>query len=228
MSFDKIRYYREVDVMREGFRETVHLQKTGVGADQHVYLKGHDIGSIEKHDGGILVHLPGPLNPRTGKATTAVRRTEQDALNLLLDLYEQDHPPQPRTFADITVRQQGLMTPEQLAEVRHNSYAHLHQNVDHEVQPFPDTCGITEHNRREVLEGTVTPVLNPRPRDPRTYLLTASMGILTGLAPSEQDFIDQQPPGTKVGLVREMFAFSPEHVDPGPEPDAQTTTDPTN
>lgn len=180
MSFDENRYYREVDVMRDGYRDTVRLQKTGIGADIHVYLKGQDIGSIEPFRLEVLVSLPGEQHPRTGMQRTAVRPTEQDALNLLLDVHEQER-------------------------------AHA------------DGCHISRHHHREVREGVVTPVLNPRHGGgPKTYLLTQSMGIITGLAPAEQDFIDRQPNGTKVGLVREMFAFDPDRldVDPGREPTA--------
>lgn len=91
-----------------------------------------------------------------------------------------------------------------------------------------DDCGIDQHMQRQVLEGLVTPVLNPRPGGgPKNYLLTESLGIITGLAPAEQDFIDRQPPGTKVGLVREMFAFDLDRLDtdPGPEPEPTGVSD---
>lgn len=188
MSFDPSRHYREVSVIRDGFREAVQLQKTGIGADIHVYLKGQDIGSIEPFRLEVLVSLPGEQHPRTGMQRTAVRPTEQDALNLLLDVHEQER-------------------------------AHA------------DGCHISRHHHREVREGVVTPVLNPRHGGgPKTYLLTQSMGIITGLAPAEQDFIDRQPNGTKVGLVREMFAFDPERldVDPGPAPEPTAPPAPVN
>lgn len=51
---------------------------------------------------------------------------------------------------------------------------------------------------------------------PDVYILTESGGVITGLAPGEQAFIEAQPVGTKVILVRQMFATSPEPaVDPG-------------
>lgn len=96
-----------------------------------------------------------------------------------------------------------------------------------DTTPHEDDCNIGEHTRREVLKGMATPTLNPRPGGPKTYLLTESLGILTGLSPSEQDFIDKLPPGTNVGLVREMFAFHPDRVDtdPGPEPEPAGVSD---